>query len=310
MANVLIDSLINPVRFYERDPVRPAQYMTKWFDTWQFCKTIRDWEQHVCFFQPWAQDDSIRLQYTSNFNPIILRLYNEAGQLMIQQECNTFQQDEFQPTFYIRQGEIDLAPYPPGYYFMTREAAGVLTYSDPFEILEDASNTIYAEFSNDEPYQEMKFFVPFSPAIRIPAILKYKNTGGKDTIYADQLLNITMVNSVPFRVWSFILGGIDGVPPWFADKVSRIFGCRTLKLDGRLFTKNEGAAWEVNELDGYPMAGYSIEMRETLNRAAITTENDVVIEGARIAALIMDDYKAVGLNDNSGNDYTEINFVQ
>lgn len=310
MANILIDSLANPVRFYERDPVRPAQYFTRWFDTWQFCKTIQPWEQSVCFFQPWGNDDPIRLQYTSNFLPIILRLYNEKGELMIQQNCNTYQQDQFRPTFYIRQAEVDLTPYPPGYYFMTREAAGVLTYSDPFEILEDLAKTTLFEYSNDEPYQELKFFVPFSPAIRVPGIFKYDSPGLKNTIYVDQLLNVTMVNSVPYRLWEFILGGEIGVPPWFIDKVSRIFGCRTLKGDGRLFTVNEGAGWEKVELESYPLAGYSIEMRETLNREAITTENEVVVEGARIAALIMDNYKAVGLGDNNGNDYQEINYVQ
>lgn len=310
MANILIDSFINPVSFHAVDPNPLPQYYTRWFDEWRFCRTIRSEEQRVCFEQPWGVNDSIRLQYTSNFNPIVLRLYNEAGELMLTQNCNTYQQDAYRPSYYIRQAEIDLLPYPPGRYFLTRLAAGVLTYSDPFEITEDMENTVLWEYTNDEPYQEIKFFAPFSPMIRVPGILKYLKPGMRRTAYTDQLLNVVNVNAVPFRVWQFILGGIGGVPPALIDKLSRIFGCRTLKGDGRLFTMNDGADWDKNELEQYPMQGWAIEMVETLNRAALTTENETVIEGINAAALIMDNYKAVGLGDNNGNDYQEINFVQ
>lgn len=116
-----------------------------------------------------------------------------------------------------------------------------------------------------------------------------------------------MINSVPFDVFKFILGGWKGVPPWLIKKVNRIFGCSTLSLDGRLYTKEDGAAFEPNSLDGYPMSGWSINLREKLNRDSVVTENDVVIEGIAAAGILID-VKGFGMqNDDGGNLYTEIN---
>jgi hypothetical protein len=227
------------------------------------------------------------------------------------------QQDELRPSFYIRQVEIDLTPFPAGLYYLQRTAAGVVTVSEPFEIkeapgsgelfLDDPDPTLYIEFSHYEPYNGIKFQSPFSPAIRVPGILKLKTLGSKDTIYEDQLLNQTMITSIPFRVFDFILGGHKGVPPWFVDKINRIFGCSSVSIDGRLYTKNDSASFESAELAGYPMAGYAIELREKLNQDSITTENDVVIEGIAAAALIIDN-NGFGISDQTG--YTEILSLQ
>jgi hypothetical protein len=317
MANILYDSFLNPVKFHKLDPSQLPNYTSRFQDDWAFRRTIQPWDQKVCFYQPWLENDSIKLQYVSNFNPISFQLKNDKDQLMISQDCITLQQDELRPAFYIRQVEIDLTPFPAGLYYLQRTAAGVVTVSDPFEIreapdsgelfLEDPDPTLCIEFSHYEPYQGIKFQSPFSPAIRVPGILKPKAPGSKDTIYEDQLLNQTMITSIPYRVFDFILGGYKGVPPWFADKINRIFGCSTLSIDGRLYTKSDNASFELTELDGYPMGGYSIELREKLNQDSIATENDTVIEGIAAAALIIDN-AGFGIQDQTG--YTEIISLQ
>jgi hypothetical protein len=310
MANKLYGSYINPVSFFPLDPVRADQYTSRFLTDYQFRRTIQPWQQDSCWLQPWYQNDSIRLQYTSNFNPITLELYNEDGELLASQNFTTYHQDELRPTYYIRQTELDLAAFPPGRYFLKRIAAGNEQYSAPFEIFEspdpdevllnDPNPTIYIEYSNSEPYQDMKFFVPFTPAIRVPAVLTYKDTDSVDTMYRDQLLNTTMLNSVPFRVHTF---DMDLVPPFFADKIKRIFGCDSLKLDGRLFTKNEGAKWEAVTVENVPLIGGTIELVESLNREGEIIENDVEIVGVAAAALIMEN-KWFGMD--SENNYVEI----
>lgn len=316
--NQLEDSLMNAVKFHLLDNVQLAQYVSRFMDDWAFRRTIQPWDEKVCFKQPWLPEDDIRLQYTSNFNPITFRLYNSAGELLLTKDADTLQQNVLQPTFYIRQVEIALLPYPPGYYFLTRAAAGQLTYSEPFEIiepqdsglieLEDENPTLLAEFSNYEPYQGIKFQSPFEPMFRFPAILRYKNPGSKDNVYDDQLLNATMVHSVPYRVFELIIGGRYGVPPWLIDKINRMLGCSTFKLDGRLYTKNQGATFEPVELDLYPMAGWSIELREKLNRDSVITNNDVIIPGIAAAALMVDT-AGFGLNGGA-SDYQEIISLQ
>lgn len=297
MANILYDSFLNPVKFHQLDNIQPANYVSRFMDDWAFRRTIQPWSEKVCFYQPWGNPDQVCLQYTSNFGGIILRMYNEEGLLVLTQPFVNMQQDELRPLFYIRQIQVNLNPFPPGKYFFTRDAAGAVTYSEPFEILdledsgielENPDPTLYIEYSHYEPTGGLKFFAPFAPKIRVPGIIQYRSPGSKDNVYEDQLLNQTLVNSVPYRIWQFILGGHYGVPPWFVDKIARTLSCSNWSADGRLYTKNENANFEPNILDLYPMAGWSIDLREKLNRDGQVIENDVVIEGIAAAAIIVD----------------------
>jgi len=319
MPNVLYDPFLNPVKFHKLDNVQLDSYLSRFMDDWAFRRTIQPWEQKVCFYQPWLPSDSVRLQYTSNFGPITLRMYDQGGYLVHTQAFVTLQQDELRPTYYIRQIQVNLNPFSPGKYFFTRDTGGSLTYSEPFEILEppldrnsvyleDENPTLYLEYTHYESKEGIKFFAPFAPTMRVPAILRYKNPAAKDNVYEDQLLNQTLINSVPFRVWEFVVGGAYGVPPYFIDRVARIFGCSDLSIDGRLYTKNEGANFEAAGLEGYPMAGWAIELREKLNRDSIINEDENIIEGIAAAALLIDN-KGFGL-EGGPTTYQEINYLQ
>lgn len=316
--NTLYDPYLNPVKFHKLDNVQIPNYVSRFMDDWAFRRTIQPWEQKLCFYQPWLQSDIINVQYTSNVAPIIFRLYNELGQLVLTQSMNTIAQDELQPLFFIREIAINLASYDPGLYFFTRDVAGNITYSEPFEIreapdasvihLEDQDPTLYLVYSHYEPTGGIKFFTGFQGTLRVPAILKYKNPGSKDNIYEDQLLNETLINSVPFRLWEFILGGNRGVPPWFIDRVARIFSLSDVSIDGRLYTKNEGANFEPAILDFYPMRGWSIDLREKLNRDSVITNDDTIIEGIAAAALLIDN-KGFGI-DGGPSEYQQIEYLQ
>lgn len=317
-ATTLIDPFLNPLKFHPLDNVQPAQYLSRFQDDWAFRRTIQPWDEKVCFYQPFLQSDQVRLQYTSDFGGMLLKLYDENGYLQATAAFNTMQQNELQPTFFIRQIAFNLAAYPPGKYFFTRSAPGQqVYYSEPIEILEepesgifldDDNPTLCLEYSHWEPYGGIKFFAPYEGLIRIPGILKYKEPGSVDNVYPDQALDMTMINSVPFRVWQLIAGGRYGVPPWFIDKVARIAGCSNFKIDGRLFTKDEGAKFEPGLAEFYPMASWSIDLREKLNRDSQTIEDDVIVEGIQAAAVLVDS-KGFGI-DGGGSDYNEIITLQ
>lgn len=319
MANELRDPYINPLKFHELDAVRPESYVSRFMDDWAFRRTIQPFDQDVCFFQPWHKSDSIPLQYTSNFGPITLRLYNEEGILQNTWVMTTGLQNELQPAFFLRTVSMALAAFPAGKYFFSRTAASQVTYSEPFELFDNPANddlyldiepSIYIEYAHFEPYGGVKFKDEnsFRLAIRVPGWLKYKITDAEDTIYKDQLLNQSMIRSIPFRVHNFILAGMGGVPPWFVDKISRICGCSYLAFDGRLMAKSdEGGPFEPVEVDRYPMAGYSRDMVEKLNRDSVITQNDVIIEGIAAAALIIDN-AGFGMSEQAG--YSEIIHLQ
>lgn len=317
MPNTLYDSFLNPIKFHKLDNIQPANYLSRFMDDWAFRRTIQPWQEKVCFYQLWSNYDSVNLQYTSNIGPIVLKLYDEVGSLKSTQAFNDVMQDELQPTFYIRQIAFSMSGYDPGRYFFVREIAGSPMYSEPIEIidvedsgiyLENQDPTLYLEYSHYEPIQGIKWFTPFEAKIRIPGILQFKQPGAKDNIYEDQLLNMTLINSVPYRIWQLILGGNRGVPPWFVDRIARVLSLSNVSIDGRLYTKNEGASFEPSLLDAYPMAGWVIDLREKLNRDTQIIEDDLVIEGIAAAAIIMDN-KGFGI-DGGDTEYSQINFIQ
>src|SRR5688572_26617826 len=116
MANILYDSLLNPVKFHQLDNVQPSNYVSRFMDDWAFRRTIQPWSQKVCFYQPWGNLDQVCLQYTSNFGGIILRMYDENGILKLTQPFVNMHQDELRPLFYIRQIQTNLNSFLPGKY--------------------------------------------------------------------------------------------------------------------------------------------------------------------------------------------------
>lgn len=307
MSNILYQPYMNPIKFHELNPTLIPQYISKHMDDWMFEKTIQPWEQPVVFRQLWGKEDAIRLQYESNYQPITLKLFKCNGEEVYSQNMQVLQENFFRPGFFIKQSDLDLSAFEEGYYYLTITSEGteLSLISEPFEILEDVPETLYIEFQNNETFGGIRFSSPFFPAIRIPAWLKYTDTASKDTIYEDDPLNQELLKSIPYRVWTLFVGGHKGIPAWLADKIKRIFCCSDIRIDGRYFTKTEGGKWESFENDGYPMSGWKIDLRERYNRDSLIYENDVEIIGVAAAGLIVDT-KGFGMNDDTGDDYLEI----
>ena len=307
MANIIKQSFLNPVKFQLINPIEIPQYVSKHMDDWLFKNTQRSFEQTVNYKDIWSIQDPIRLQYISNFGPLNLKLFSCNGVEIYSIPFQTRQQDFFNPGYYIRQIELDLnslSGLEEGYYYLTIPEAGWI--SEPFEVAEDVENTLFTEYSHSERYGGIIFDSPFSPAIRIKGILKYDQPSSIDTVYDDEEQSETMLRSIPFRVWKLIIGS-KGIPPYLIDKLNRILGCDSLKIDGRFYTKAEGAKWEEVELDSYPMSGWAINLRETLNREETIYENEVEIIG-KAAMMQVIDTKGFGIDD-SGVDFLEISDI-
>jgi len=149
--------------------------------------------------------------------------------------------------------------------------------SEPLDIRNDHQNTKLIEYSNPTFYENIIFETGVTMAIRLPAILRKKPTAFKDTVYEDQVLDTVMVKSRPYRLWELLIGAPVQIPDWFEDKIGRILGCQTLKIDGVQFTKSIDAKMEEadNAWNG-ALKGFKMELRERLNRDSkifSTTQN-------------------------------------
>lgn len=303
MANILRDSFINPLKTYDLDYTPLPQYQSRFQDDVPFVDTIKSWQQQLQFPIQYLKADAVRQQYETNYTPLEMKVYDCDGLLILTQNFDTKQQNFFDPDFYIRQIAIDLADFDYGCYRFDTVAGSLVLRSECVEVCEDLPDTYLLEYSHYERYQGMYFQAPFAPMLRVPAWLKYEKTAMKSTVYEDQPLNETMVKAIPYRIFKFIVGGKVGVPPWLIDKVSRIFGCNEVKIDGRYYTKaGDGAEFEPNELEGYPMSGWACEIREKYNRDGVIYESDIIVAGKNIAAAVIG---AKGFGTNT-DDYDNI----
>jgi hypothetical protein len=307
MANQAIIPYLTTLHYTEMDPVLIPQYISRFMDDWPFEETIKNYEQPVKYRQVWLQDDAIREQIKTNYTPVVYKLFRCDGSEVYSQNFDTKQQDADNPGTYIRQVDLDLATFDPGaYYAQINIGSGPLVFvSDPFVISATAPNTVLLEFSHYEKFGDIYFGSPFNPMFRAPAVLDYNDTASRDTIYEDDPANETLLQSIPYRIFDFKLGGARGVPPWLADKVKRIFCCQDVRIDGRYFTKQDGQKWDRSEQALYPMQAWTMQLREKLNRDSMIYENDAPIIGVAAAGLIVSP-KGFGMGDNSGSDYIEI----
>jgi hypothetical protein len=307
MANQIYIPYLNPCHYVEMDPVLIPQYVSKHMDDYLFASTIRPHQQTVPYLHKWSVNDAIREQIKTNYGPVVLKMKRCDGSEVYSQNFTTRQEDADRPGTFLRQTDLDLATFAPGFYYreihIGSNPAKVLV-CDPFEIATSVPSTLYLEYSHFEKYQGTYFQSPFNPTLRVPAVIDYNDTASKDTIYEDEPLSETMLKSTPYRLYDFKLGGSRGVPPWLADKVKRIFGCSDLRADGRYYTKSEGAKWERTERDNYPMHGWQIQLRDAQNKEEMIYENDAQVIGIAAAGLIVST-KHFGISD-TGSDYLEI----
>jgi hypothetical protein len=301
----LYQPFLNPVQFAKMTPDTIPQYVSKHLDDWLFPDTILNFEQQVCFKQQWQTSDSIRLQFQSNYSPLNLKLIRAIDDAVLY-DVNLAQvrQNLDDPEYFIYQADVALNAFAAGYYYLKLSVgvgAVLILVSNIFEISELCENTLLLEYQHRKYYADVFFETGFAPSIRVPGILKLKEPRSIDTVYEDQEANMEMLKSIPYSLWNLSIGP-DGIPPAMIKRLNFILGCSGLRADGRYYTKNDGAKLEENTVEFYPMSGWSIELREKLNRSSVIYENEMVIDSS-IAVVANVDSKGFSPNDAGGSVY-------
>lgn len=309
MANQNNNPYLNPVKFHPLTQVQAEQYLSKFMDDYGFRETILSYEEEVCFFQRWGLNDAIRLQFKVNYQPNVLKIFNADGTFVQDHALERRQEDQFFPGTFIYQSDYDTDPLPTGYYQLQMHFGAPvsnLLVSEPqlIQADEDLNDTLYIEYSNYEKKGGLYFQSPFSPCIRIPGRLKYKEPGSIDAWFQDEYLNPSMTQSLSYDVYTLFLGGPEGVPPWLIQKMARIIKCSDVKIDGRYWTvATRDAIWQQEVLQFYPMKGWSIDLRPKLNKDG--TEYTTTTAQIGMNSIIgVTDTKGFGFDD-AGGDFLE-----
>jgi hypothetical protein len=173
--------------------------------------------------------------------------------------------------------------------------------TDWLDIADKWEDTVLIEYTNSFYYAEAIFATGWAPNFRVEGWFKKQPPASKDELYEDQPLNQTMLFSDPFRVRKFIIGPGTGVPPWTPDKLIWIMGCTEVYYDGRRFTKVDGAKFAEEELDNYPFAGYSIDLRETNRRSSRLYPLDPSVGGKKLLVSMNVETEGFADTDNGGS---------
>lgn len=267
----IISPYINPLEFYQKGFTPSAQFNSKHLNDVPFEQQLFPWQQRTSFTQVWQLNDSIKLQFRTDLGPVLWKLFDASTDQLIEQDSfDQILENADSPGEFIYEADIALSIYDPGcYYFEIDFGDGVfILVSEKLEFSNLIENTLLLQYSNSSFRDDVIFETGIVFQMRVKGNLQYKTPASKDVVYEDQVLNETIVDSKVFDLWELQLSDERGIPNWLIRKLNGVFACDTLIIDGRTFTKSEGAKLEETKQDRYPMRGWKIELREQLNRRA------------------------------------------
>jgi hypothetical protein len=143
-----------------------------------------------------------------------------------------------------------------------------LFYSEPINLVDSQENTLKLVYTHDQNEFDIRFLnTPFSFMMRVEGGVKSDGIapGGKFTMFQDLDYQSVMLQSQPFNVEKYTFGDSYGIPNWMADKINRIFGLTTVKINDIQYSRNEGAKIERVGDSDYPLAGWTIDLVKTAN---------------------------------------------
>lgn len=303
MSNKLSYSFTNPLQFFSSNADRDDRYNGKDFEDFDFTDTILPWQQATSFSQPWQKNDTIALQLQSNIGPVNFILKRWCDDVVIDTvQLDQKQQSINEPGVFIYELSAPLSDYDEGEYYAELQLGIPIVFSfrsGKLSIKELQENTLLLEAKHFESREDLIFETGFFPSVRVPATKRYMGPKSKATAYVDQFYNATTLRNVKYREWNLLIGGSIGIPDYFIDMLGGWLGCSDFRIDGKKYTKKDGAEFEINGLQNYPMRGWAITLNETLARGGRIYENDDPIN-VELTAMINVDSKGFG-NSNTGS---------
>jgi hypothetical protein len=271
--NRLIVPLINPVKFITLQADTIDKFRSRHFDDFFFMETIRTWQTRRQYVQPFQNSDRIILQFRSQLDPLLVSVIDIDEMVYSSTLMTQGLADADDPTLFIYECSIPLSGYSEGLRFLRIDGGpmdadgnySTSLISEPIHIKPEHKDTVHLKYTHYEFYNDLIFETGISPELRIRATLSLKSLSSKDTFFEDQVLDMTMIQSKPFRIYTLRIGGPSGIPDYLADIINRILGCQTLFIDGKPYAKSDGAKLEDNGSPNYPMRGWSVDLREAEN---------------------------------------------
>jgi hypothetical protein len=265
----LILPYINPINLVEVSPTLIPQYVSRFMDDYLWANRLSVRQSGVSkYYQPWNNNDVVSVQFQNSAGQVVVYLVNCKGKKIDSFIATPKQQNKYQPEYFIYESHIALTPYPEGHYFFIYEIGSPVRkalISEPIYIKPQHEGTILFQYKHRTFRGNMVFETGIQPSVRVKANLKKQVPKSKDTLYEDQVLDMTILKSTPFRVFDLTL---EQIPDWYGEIFNWIMGCSDVRLDGRYYTKNGDDAKFEKEVSAYfdALIDHKLELRESVNR--------------------------------------------
>lgn len=260
---------INPINLVPVSPVQVPQYVSKFIDDYLWANRLTTRQLGVTrYAMPFNNNDVVSVQFQNNAGQVVVYLVNCKGKKIDSFIATPKQQNKYDPSYFIYESHIALTPYPEGVYFFLYEIGTPVMrvlISEPIYIKQEHEDTLLFQYKHKQFRGNMIFETGIEPSVRVKGHLKKQEPKSKDTLYEDQVLDMTILKSTPYRVFDLTL---QQIPDWFAEIFNWILGCSSVRIDGRYYTKNGDDAKFEKDVPAYydALADYRIELRESTNR--------------------------------------------
>jgi hypothetical protein len=303
---------LNSIKFVEEDATLTPQYDKPLFDYSLMSEQLFGWQEKKCYTLKKTIYDADSLQFVANFDPIQIDVYdNSDDHVVFSLAAQRIRRNSYQPDFFIYEVDISYADLDPGKYYMKLTAGSTKVFiSELIEVLPSVENTVYLEYANSEYYGDVIFETDITMKMRVEGVVTNFTPGTKSVVYEDQVLNNTTLSFVPFRTWKLFIGGTFGIPAYIIDKVNRILGCDNLMVNGKAMSIADGAKWEEHAIDNYPFSGWSIDMREALNRNSTVFDTETSNDKKLIVVHNIESKGFGDLSENEGSNIVVITNIE
>lgn len=294
MARVVSFSCLNPIQFAEANRIQPAQYNARYFDEgWNYSKTIKDYEDGKSFLHKVRFNDLISLQVLAGpyTDPIMLpdppnlylldcnnNIVNEVTGYIDATEVYNLSSytlpDGTDINATIFQYNLQLASYfttvenRQGHYrLMLRtvfdDGEHMDHYSEWIDLKIAHPGTVLLQYHNSINDLDTNF-EQLHPrfSMRVEGDIHSYEPGATVTGYAAQTEVFTQLSSHPYDTYKFTA---INAPDFLLKRLNHVFSCDSLMVDGKVFSRDDGAKWEVQRPERHPLKGLTVQLRSGRN---------------------------------------------
>ncbi|MEO6550616.1 MAG: hypothetical protein ABIN94_21600 [Ferruginibacter sp.] len=309
MVNEIWMPGLNPVMFYEENPVILDKYQTKHYGMFPFSKRLLPWQpQDETYVQIWQTTEVIRLQFESTFDTISVQLLDEDDNAIITLLAVLGLPHADIPYLFSYEVAMSLAGIDQTGCYRLRMTAGsgagrrYFRSGCQYISIDPIPNSVCLEYWHSHFHKDVIFETGIKFQLRVPGHFKFLDKIRNDEKYRDEKFNPALLSSKSARQWPFYFGDEFGLPDEMIDLIDEAWGCDHVMIDNTFFTRTDEKN-EYIEIEDYPKRGLKIIVEEGINRSSRIFSIDID-PTKKIISTIMVEAVVFGDTSNQGSTNT------